>query len=90
VETLLRAGYGPGDPGLCAIGYKEFFVEPNPGEYVLSGDLAGVEALVARNSRRYAKRQMTFFASLPNLIRISVSGDPPDRLRRELERFLNG
>jgi tRNA dimethylallyltransferase len=89
VEKLLAAGYGPGDPGLSAIGYKEFFVEPNPGEYVLSGDLPGVEVLVARNSRRYAKRQFTFFASLPGLIWISAEEDPSEQVRRALKFFLN-
>jgi tRNA dimethylallyltransferase len=88
VERLFTAGYDPGDPGLSAIGYKEFFVEPRPGEYALSGDLAAVETLVARNSRRYAKRQMTFFASLPNLTWISAAEDPQGQLRRELELFL--
>ncbi|MDR1108018.1 MAG: tRNA (adenosine(37)-N6)-dimethylallyltransferase MiaA [Spirochaetaceae bacterium] len=88
VEKLFAAGYGPGTPGLSAIGYKEFFVERRPGEYVLSGDLPAVETLVARNSRRYAKRQATFFASLPNLTWISASEDPLGRFRRELELFL--
>ncbi|MDR2363993.1 MAG: tRNA (adenosine(37)-N6)-dimethylallyltransferase MiaA [Spirochaetaceae bacterium] len=88
VERLFEAGYGPGDPGLSAIGYKEFFVESGPGEYALSGDIPGVEALVARNSRRYAKRQLTFFASLPGLTWISASGDPRGQARRALESFL--
>ncbi|MDR2068659.1 MAG: tRNA (adenosine(37)-N6)-dimethylallyltransferase MiaA [Spirochaetaceae bacterium] len=88
VEKLFKAGYGPGDPGLSAIGYKEFFLEPHPGEYALSGDLAGVEALVARNSRRYAKRQFTYFASIPELTWISASGNPLGQIRRALELFL--
>jgi tRNA dimethylallyltransferase len=88
VEKLLAAGYGPGDPGLSAIGYKEFFVEPSPGKYLLSGDLPGVEALVARNSRRYAKRQFTFFASLPGLTWISAAADPLGQVREALEDFL--
>jgi tRNA dimethylallyltransferase len=88
VEKLFKAGYGPGDPGLSAIGYKEFFIEPRPGEYALSGDLPGVEALVARNSRRYAKRQFTYFASIPGLTWVSSSGDPLGQIRRALESFL--
>jgi tRNA dimethylallyltransferase len=66
VKRLYDAGYTPEDPGLRAIGYREFFVIDN-GAWRLSEDLAGVEALVAQNSRRYAKRQITFFASLPNI-----------------------
>jgi tRNA dimethylallyltransferase len=88
IKRLIEAGYGPGDPGLSAIGYKEFFVEPSPGSYALSGDLPGVEALVARNSRRYAKRQLAFFASLRGLTWISASGEPLGQVRRALESFL--
>ena len=45
VRRLHGAGYTPRDPGLRAIGYREFFVEEE-GEYRLSQDLAGVQALV--------------------------------------------
>ena len=67
VQKLYDAGYTPRDPGLRAIGYREFFVEDPPasGVFRLSQDIAGVQALVAMNSRRYAKRQITFFSSLP-------------------------
>jgi len=67
VQKLYDAGYTPRDPGLRAIGYREFFVEDPPasGVFRLSRDIAGVQELVAMNSRRYAKRQITFFSSLP-------------------------
>jgi len=67
VQKLYDAGYTPRDPGLRAIGYREFFVEDPPasGAFRLSRDIAGVQALVAMNCRRYAKRQITFFSSLP-------------------------
>jgi tRNA dimethylallyltransferase len=67
VRRLYEAGYTPRDPGLRAIGYREFFVEDPPasGVFRLSRDIEGVQALVAMNSRRYAKRQITFFSSLP-------------------------
>jgi tRNA dimethylallyltransferase len=35
------------------------------GAFAFSRDIAGVRELVAMNSRRYAKRQITFFSSLP-------------------------
>ncbi|MDR3341978.1 MAG: tRNA (adenosine(37)-N6)-dimethylallyltransferase MiaA [Treponema sp.] len=88
VHKLYDAGFGPHDPGLRAIGYREFFVEPEPGHFRLSEDLAGVEALVAQNSRRYAKRQLTYFASIPGVTWISAEGDPAGRIKAELERFL--
>jgi tRNA dimethylallyltransferase len=66
VQKLYEEGYTPRDPGLRAIGYREFFVE-EAGTWRISNDLAGVQALVAQNSRRYAKRQITFFASIPGV-----------------------
>jgi tRNA A37 N6-isopentenylltransferase MiaA len=71
-----------------AIGYREFFVPAEDGSFRLSEDLAGVETLVARSSRRYVKRQLTYFASLPALVRVSAAEDPAGRIRRELAVFL--
>jgi tRNA dimethylallyltransferase len=69
VRHLYESGFTPNDPGLRAIGYREFFIEDtdSPGKWRLSQDTAGVQALVAQNSRRYAKRQITFFAGIPNV-----------------------
>jgi len=54
VQQLLTMGATALWPGMQGIGYQEFFTAQE-GE---------VEALIIRNSRRYAKRQMTFFRSL--------------------------
>jgi len=75
VKRLYEAGFTPENPGLRAIGYREFFVRDPGGAWRLSEDHAGVEALVAQNSRRYAKRQMTFFASIPDVKWIDCEGD---------------
>jgi tRNA dimethylallyltransferase len=80
VRRLYEAGFTPEDPGLRAIGYREFFVrDTNSSEgseaWRLSEDLAGLEALIAQNSRRYAKRQITFFASIPEVKWIDCEGD---------------
>jgi tRNA dimethylallyltransferase len=88
VRRLWEAGYGPGDPGMKAIGYREFFVEDGPAAYRLAEDTEGVKELVARNSRRYAKRQLTFFASLPNVNHISAADDPAARIGELVEREL--
>jgi tRNA dimethylallyltransferase len=91
VEHLFAAGYTPQDPGLKAIGYKEFFIEEENGLWRLSGDLAGVEALTARNSHHYAKRQITFCASIPGLKWIEAGGTPEKTagaVERELMVFL--
>ena len=74
VKSLFNAGYTPSDPGLRAIGYKEFFVS-DCSSWRLSEDMTGVEALVAQNSRRYAKRQITFFASLPGVTWVDCATD---------------
>jgi tRNA dimethylallyltransferase len=75
VKRLFEAGYTPNDPGLRAIGYREFFVEDadEPRGWRLSRDTGGVQALVAQNSRRYAKRQITFFGGIPNVNRIECA-----------------
>jgi len=74
VRSLYEAGYTPDDPGMRAIGYREFFIKrtefetaKEPGEWRLSQDIDGVQSLVAQNSRRYAKRQLTFFAGMPDV-----------------------
>ena len=59
VKALLARGYTAADPGMRGIGYREFLSEaPSPQE---------VEEAIKGNSRRYAKRQITFFRSLPGV-----------------------
>jgi len=87
-RRLYEAGYTPRDPGLRAIGYREFFVDDGDGGYRLSRDTDGVRELVAGNSRRYAKRQATFFASLPGAKRIAACAGDDETAKlvwRELE-----
>jgi tRNA dimethylallyltransferase len=63
VKKLMAAGFGPDDPGMKAIGYREFFEMERSGCMTISD----VIELVKRRSRNYAKRQLTFFASLPGV-----------------------
>ena len=56
VETLLADGYSPELPSLRAVGYKEVIAHL---EGRLSRDEMNEEAI--RNTRRYAKRQLTWF-----------------------------
>jgi tRNA dimethylallyltransferase len=62
VRSLLKRGLGFEDPGMRGIGYREFF-ELRKG----CGTLETVKQLIKRNSRRYAKRQITFFKSLADV-----------------------
>jgi len=56
VRMLLDAGYSPQLKSMCSIGYREVC------EYLAgSMTLAETVALVKRNTRRYAKRQLTWF-----------------------------
>jgi len=93
VRSLYEAGFTPNDPGLRAIGYREFFVEDTeePHNWRLSSDIDGVQALVAQNSRRYAKRQLTFFANIPGVKWIECCDDEAETaglIQRELEASL--
>jgi tRNA dimethylallyltransferase len=59
VKRLMAMGCGPGDPGMRGIGYREF-LQMQRG----CTTLAGVREDIARDSRRYAKRQLTFFRTI--------------------------
>ncbi len=66
VVALLRRGYTPEDPGLQTIGYREFFpLITRGGSPLDAGD--EVTQAITFNSRRYAKRQNTFFRKLPGV-----------------------
>lgn len=59
IRGLLAMGAEPSWPALVGIGYREFFTAMATGEY--SRTMVGDE--IVRNSRSYAKRQLTFFKS---------------------------
>lgn len=71
VKSLLEGGVPADAPGLKTIGYREIVAH-------LAGDLDREEAvdLVVRNSRRYAKRQMTWFRGMSVWRWISLSETP--------------
>ena len=76
VRSLFKEGYTPDDPGLRAIGYREFFIKDDETDkWRLSADIDGVKALIAQNSRRYAKRQITFFSGIPGVRWIEADGN---------------
>jgi tRNA dimethylallyltransferase len=88
VRRLYGAGYTPRDPGLRAIGYREFFVEDVARGYILADDTKDLEDLIARNSRRYAKRQITYFNSIPGIRWVDAARDPAEQIRRAVREFL--
>lgn len=80
VEGLLRRGYGPELPPMQAIGYRHMV------EY-LSGqrNLEATRELMARDTRRYAKRQLTWFRRMP-----TVEWFTPDDLEGIMRRLSMG
>ena len=56
VLHILELGYTPDSPGLRGIGYRELLSGQSQSDAIET---------IKRNSRRYAKRQMTFFRRLP-------------------------
>ena len=63
VKHLLASGYGPESKAMRAIGYKEA-VAFLTGEY----SLEQAALLIKRDTRRYAKRQLTWFNADPEII----------------------
>lgn len=60
VAQLMARGYSRKDPGMQAIGYREFFELPGrPLEIIFEA--------IELHTRQYAKRQMTFFRALPGI-----------------------
>jgi tRNA dimethylallyltransferase len=83
-RRLSDRGYKAADPGMKAIGYREFF-DPEKGSILDLHErktLDRVRELVKLDTRRYAKRQMTFFRVLPGIVWISSDGDDLARLVR--------
>ncbi|HNY22059.1 MAG TPA: tRNA (adenosine(37)-N6)-dimethylallyltransferase MiaA [Treponemataceae bacterium] len=66
-RRLLAAGYRKDDPGMQAIGYREFFTTDPPGS-----NIPETIALIQSNSRKYAKRQETFIRSIPGVRRVGA------------------
>ncbi len=65
VERLVDHGCGSDAPAMRGIGYREFFSES--GALRPRSDDLAICAEIQQNSRRYAKRQLTFFRSLPDV-----------------------
>lgn len=61
IASLMRAGYGEDAPGMQGIGYREFFRMRKEG----CATLSGVREQIILNTRKYAKRQRTFFNRFP-------------------------
>jgi len=83
VKTLLSLGYGPEDPGMKGIGYREILATRSGCQ-----TLADARSLIKRNSRRYAKRQLTFFRSVEGVRWFDPDEIP--RMSHAIEEFVAG
>lgn len=76
VRGLIARGCKRDDPGMQAIGYREFFeLEGRP--------IAEIADAIALHTGQYAKRQMTFFRALPGIAWIEPT---PEALIEALSR----
>ena len=64
VASLVSTGYKADDPGMQAIGYREFLL-PEVQELEEPLRTQRIQELICRDSRRYAKRQYTYFKGIP-------------------------
>ncbi|TVR58476.1 MAG: tRNA (adenosine(37)-N6)-dimethylallyltransferase MiaA [Spirochaetaceae bacterium] len=80
LERLFGSGCRAEFPAMRGIGYREFFdasyFETPPAERAQLVPV--IKQTIARNSRRYAKRQRTFFTRLPGIV--TVDPDDTDRI----------
>ncbi|MFA6844241.1 MAG: tRNA (adenosine(37)-N6)-dimethylallyltransferase MiaA [Sphaerochaetaceae bacterium] len=83
VRTLLKSGAQATWPGLQGIGYREFFEARESGEC----SIETIKASIVRNSRLYAKRQMTFFKSFTSVTWIGPDLFPV--FEKELSLYLD-
>ncbi len=65
--SLLASGYTASDPGMQAIGYREFFCTEPTGS-----DISRIRDAICRDSRKYAKRQETFIRAMHNVVHLDA------------------
>jgi tRNA dimethylallyltransferase len=84
LEGLVAKGCSSETAAMKAIGYREFFKE---GELRVESELDEIEAEIIQNTKKYAKRQMTFFRSLNGVQ--WYHPDKVDELARQIKLFLD-
>ena len=85
-EKLMAAGYKKTDPGMQAIGYREFFLVDGEGK-ARQDYLEEVKEMIKKDTRHYAKKQLTFFRSMPDGEAFSM--DNPEAIKQKIECFFS-
>ncbi|MDA8429648.1 MAG: tRNA (adenosine(37)-N6)-dimethylallyltransferase MiaA [Geobacteraceae bacterium] len=85
VQQLLNAGYGPASKAMRAIGYKQMTAH-------LSGESTLEEAirLIKRDTRHYAKRQLTWFNADKDILWLEYPAKFDTILQNAIEFFEHG
>lgn len=82
IARLTAQGCTADYPAMKAIGYREFFKLSR--DAPAAAPLNAVKDLIKRDSKRYAKRQQTFFQSFPNVRRIDMTDPQSERRIAEI------
>ena len=83
VKALLARGFSRRDPGMRGIGYREILDMRRGCETI-----AEVRERIAQTTRRYAKRQLTFFRAVPGVCWMNPARR--DAIRTRTEAFIGG
>jgi len=83
VKKLITMGFKQEDPGLRGIGYKEFFTMS-----IGCFTLWHIREIIKQNSRRFAKRQISFFKGLPNVHWFNIHNE--EEIKECIDRFYRG
>jgi tRNA dimethylallyltransferase len=85
VRTLMDRGYGPSLASMQGLGYKQFI------DHFLGRTTRGeAVALLKRDTKRYAKRQFTWFRREPAAVWVDITGldkaeDIAERIKKSIE-----
>jgi len=89
VEALFERGFNPDDPGLKAIGYKEFFVKNNE-EWHFRKDNSLLEEEITIHTRQYAKRQRVFIKSFETASSLDLDSEKETLIAEKLLKRIEG
>jgi len=84
VKALLEAGYGPDLPAMQGIGYRQLLPVVARG-----AGLTGAVAAMKRDTRRYAKRQWTWFAREPGVYWTEAGADAVARGLATIKKIID-
>ncbi len=79
VKRLLDMGYSADDPGLHALGYREIIAYLNNKK-----SLEETKSSIKRDTRRYAKRQITWFKGMKDGVWINLSSGADEQILKSM------